>query len=102
MHIAGNAPPSIYHTPDGSQGMGAAQLNRFWAIIPACWRCNIAGEKRLNAYCALLLGEEFRALTLEQGEYLERLKVVFAGEDYSSVRRRVAFWAQRLREVKPL
>ena len=91
---------ALYVTPDGRQGMGARQMNAVWAIIPACWQCNVAGEKALNAYCALLLGKGMDCLTEQQAHHLEALGVAFKGEEYDAVRRRVAHWQQKLKETQ--
>ena len=87
---------ALYETPDGRQGMGAAQLNEVWAIIPACPTCNTDGPKRLNAYCALLVGERMGALSAAQEKYLKTLKYQFKGRGYDAVRRRVGFWCETL------
>ena len=91
---------ALYHTPDGRQGMGARQMNAVWAIIPACWRCNVSGEKGLNAYCALRLGEGMELLSAAQTQYLDVLSDRFGGDEYDAVRRRVAYWQQKLKETQ--
>ena len=76
--------------------MGARQLNEIWAIIPACPKCNVAGDKLLNQYCALMLGDAMGALSPAQQTFLSALKDAYEDADYDPVRRRIGEWVRQL------